>query len=122
MRNIARLVIAIGMIVLGVWLLNGALWGSFSYTTQGDICSKLERRISKQLSPIEVGPLEASCGRESLVYRALFVEIVASSVLVALGLRILWTTLRKRKVAKEPFSAPASTVIESPVEGHELES
>ena len=99
MRKVARLVLATGVIVLGVWLLNGAIWGSFSYTTQGDICSKLERRISKQLSPIEVGPLEASCGRESLVYRAFLVEAGASIVLVALGLGVLWKSLRKRKAA-----------------------
>ncbi len=118
MRNVARLIVVASMIALGVWLLSGALWGSFAYTTQGDICLKLERRISNQLTPIELGPLKMSCARESLVYRAFLVEAGASIVLVALGVGVLWKALRKRKTAGVPFVATDRTDVGV----HELES
>ena len=90
-----RSIIGLGMIGISIWLIYYALWGSFLYTTQGDVCSKLFRRTGCQISDRDLGAVDIACVRQNTVYGAFLAEVGSAIVLLLPGTRILFVSRRK---------------------------
>ena len=81
---------ALGAVLLGGVLVEQALSGVLAYTTQGDICRRLENK-AKVGVPITSADnrLSICAARHGLVYRAFIVELVSGVVVFASAMYLL---------------------------------
>lgn len=92
-----RYLLAIAGIVLGLWLLHGAVFGMLLYTTQGEHCTRSLPMI--QINAAHIQAMDF-CVRAREVYRALYVELIAGVLMAGASavwlVRLFLTALRAR--------------------------
>jgi hypothetical protein len=91
-----RYLLAVVGVATGIWLVQGALWGVLLYTTQGDLCTGTLAQLKVALD--HGLPASDLCIRESVIYRALWVEAIVG--VVAFGVAGRWLISRVMLLVK----------------------